>query len=457
MEPRERGRATFVAGILLAGYIFASCCAIAHAGELRAGAGRAIITPEHDMWLSGYASRTAPSEGKVHDLFAKALVFEDETGAKTVIVTTDLIGLTAAITSGTARMVEERFGVARERQLYTASHTHCGPVLKNNLEAMYGLDENQARIVADYTSALPGKILAAVAEAMNNVEPVSVSWSVGHAEFAANRRRYTPDGVQFGVNPIGPVDRDVPVLAIRRPGGPIKALLMGYACHNTTLDFQQICGDYAGFAQAHVEAALPGTVALFMSGCGADANPEPRRTLEWAQQHGKELGEAVLKAAQATASAVHGPIRAVYREIPLELSAPPTRDELERQAAGDDVYIARRARTLLEQWDAAGGLATTHPYAIQVLQFADSLQLTALAGEVVVDYSLRLKHELGKQNHYVIGYANDVPAYIPSLRILREGGYEAETSMIYYGLYGPWAPSIEEKIVSAVIEMSKEQ
>ena len=430
-------------------------CTVAHAGELKAGAGRAVITPEESIWLSGYASRTAPSEGKIHDLFAKALVFEDETGAKTVIVTSDLIGLTAAITTESARLVEARFAVPRERQLYTASHTHCGPVLRDNLQAMYGLDEEQAQRVSDYTSALPAKIFSAVEEAMGNIEPVSVSWSVGYAGFAANRRRYTPDGVQFGVNPIGPVDRDVPVLAVRHPGGPIKAILMGYACHNTTLSFQQICGDYAGFAQAHIESALPGTVALFVTGCGADANPDPRRTLEDAQRHGAELGEAVLKAAQANASAVYGPIRAVYREIPLELSAPPTREALEKQAAGEDVYLKRRAETLLKQWDANGGLATTHPYAIQVLQFADTLQLTALAGEVVVDYSLRLKHELGKANHYVIGYANDVPAYIPSLRILREGGYEPEFSMIYYGLHGPWAPSIEEAIVSAVIEMSK--
>ncbi len=72
-----------------------------------------------------------------------------------------------------------------------------------------------------------------------------------------------------------------------------------------------------------------------------------------------------------------------------------------------------------------------------------------LGGEVVVDYALRLKHEL-TGDVWVTGYANDVMSYIPSRRVLREGGYEGATSMVYYGLPTTWGPTIEEAIVREV-------
>jgi len=67
---------------------------------------------------------------------------------------------------------------------------------------------------------------------------------------------------------------------------------------------------------------------------------------------------------------------------------------------------------------------------------------------VVVDYALRLKKELGAV--WVAGYSNDVMAYIPSLKVLKEGGYEGGGAMVYYGLPAVWAPRVEEMIVDAV-------
>jgi hypothetical protein len=393
--------------------------------DLRVGVGSVVITPEEPIWLSGYASRSAPSDGKVQDIFAKAIVFEDENGERSVVVTTDLIGLTRNLSARTAALVLDEFGISRERLMLTASHTHCAPAIRENLASMYALDEEQTRRVNEYSEALPGKIVEAVRMAVNDLEPGSAHWGHGEAGFAINRRQYTQSGVALGVNPIGPVDHDVPIVVAKRNDGSVKGVLFAYACHNTTLDFQQISGDYAGFAQAHIEDALPGTVALFASGCGADANPHPRRSLELAKQHGAELGAAVLDAMQSELTELDGPVRAVYDEVTLELSEPPTREELEAQLQSENVYIQRRAKNLLQQLETNGALKTTYPYPIQIFQFGDALQITALGGEVVVDYALRIKHEFGQDNQFIIGYANDVMAYIPSLRVLREGGYEA--------------------------------
>ncbi len=423
------------------------------AADMKVGAGSVVITPEHDMWMSGYGHRKEPSAGKVQDLYAKALVIEDESGARSAIITSDLIGLTKAISDTAAKLVLDKHGIPRERVMITASHTHCGPVLNGNLDAMFDLDATQLKLISDYTAALPGKFAAAVNAAVSDMETATLDFTTTEAKFAVNRRQQTPDGIVLGMNPTGPVDHSVPIIVARRADGSPKAVLFGYACHNTTLAFQQISGDYAGFAQARIQEQTPGITALFVSGCGADANPNPRGELEQAIQHGNELGDAVTAALRTRIRPLSGTVRATFREIDLELSAPPTREALEAQLQDPDVFVQRRAKRLLAEWDANGGLKATKPYPVQVWQFGQGLDLIALGGEVVVDYALRLKNEIGAGRVFVIGYANDVPAYIPSLRVLQEGGYESNASNIYYGLYGPWAPTIEETIIGAVHEL----
>jgi len=422
--------------------------------EYKVGAGTAVITPEKNIWLAGYASRNAPAEGKEHDLFAKALAIEDETGARTIIVTTDLVAVSRDLSDKTSALVLEKFGVPRDRYMITASHTHSGPVTNDRLYDMYGLDESQAAPIAEYTATLPDKVLAAVTQAVENLEPCTLHWGNGAAGFGKNRRTYTIDGMGGGMNPIGPVDHDVPVLLARNADGKPKAVLFGYACHNTTLSWQFYCGDYAGFAQTNLEQSLPGAVALFVSGCGADQNPLPRGTVEHAKQYGGELSGAVLSVIGGDMKNVDGPVRAAYKEIPLALTEPPAREDVEKNLQSENVYEQRRAKRLLKIFDEKGALDTTYPYPVQVWQIGDDVQLTALGGEVVVDYSLLIKHELGRDKQFVIGYANDVCAYIPSLRVLKEGGYEGGGAMLYYGFYGPWAPQVQDDIMKTVHELS---
>lgn len=441
-----RGRLFFV-------LLFSTLAAYAEGGY-KAGAGSAVITPEKNIWLAGYAARKAPAEGKEHDLFAKALAIEDPNGVRAIVVATDLVAVSSSLAHEVAGRVQNAFAVPRERFMITASHTHSGPVTNDRLYDMYGLDDAQASLIAEYTATLPDKIMKAVEAAVADLEPCTLHWGCGDAGFAHNRRAYTIGGVVNSLNPIGPVDHDVPVLLARNADGKPKAVLFGYACHNTTLSWQLYCGDYAGFAQAYLEQALPGATALFVSGCGADQNPLPRGTVEYAKQYGGELCGAVLKVIGGTMKPVAGALKTSYKEIPLALSAPPSREEVEKQLQDQNVYIQRRAKRLLKTFDEKGALETAYPYPVQVWQFGDDLQVTALGGEVTVDYSLLIKYELGRDKQFVIGYANDVCAYIPSLRVLKEGGYEGAESMVYYGFYGPWAPQVQEDIMKTVHELT---
>lgn len=249
------------------------------------------------------------------------------------------------------------------------------------------------------------------------------------------------------------MDHDVPVLRVDSPDGELRAVLFGYACHCTTLSFYQFCGDYAGFAQQYLEEAHPGTMALFMAGCGGDQNPYPRRTLAQAEQHGRALANGAEAALISPPRPLGGPLRLALEEVSLPFAEPPTREQLEERAKSNNQYVRRHAEVLLKELEQTGGIRRTHPYLVHVVQFGDDLTMVALAGEVVVGYSLRLKAELAGPPVWVAGYSNDVFGYVPTARILEEGGYEAVVSAMYYGLPAPFAPSVEKLIVAKVHEL----
>lgn len=421
----------------------------------KAGVAVKVITPNEPMWMAGYAARNKPAEGKTHDLHAKALCLEDSTGTRLILVTTDLIGIPRTLGEHVAAEVEKKYGIKRDQLILSASHTHCGPVIRENLIDMYPLNKDEAAKVEAYTKKLKDDLVAVVGESLKDMKAVSLKYGVAKAGFAMNRREPTAKGIINGRNPGGPVDHTVPVLIVEGEGGKPLAVVFGYACHNTTLSFYQWCGDYAGFAQLAVEKALPGAVAMFWMGCGADANPLPRGKVELCEQYGKELADAALSVIK-TAKPISGKFASRYEKIPLKFDAVLTRQQLNADLLSKTVAVQRRAERLLKEMDANGKIADTYPYyPVQTWAIGEQVLLVSLGGEVVIDYLLRLKKEVStSRTLWVMGYANDVMSYIPSARVLKEGGYEADSSQIYYGMPGKWSPTIEDAIVSKVKELT---
>ncbi len=429
------------------------CIGTVHAQDAKwhAGVAKTAITPTTPTWMSGYAGRDKPAESKVHDLWAKALVLKAADGKKIVLVTLDLVGISRGVSVEVTEGIQKKLGVARADICLACSHTHCGPVVGNNLAAMYFLNEVQQKRVDDYRKELVGKIIDTAVAADATLSPASLSHGVGFVTFATNRRNNKEDQVPIlrkkGLL-VGPKDHDVPVLAVREPNGNVRAVVFGYACHATVLSFFQWCGDYPGFAQAALEEAYPGATALFMAGCGADQNPLPRRTVELAKRYGDELARGVISVLDAPMKALEPSIQTSYKEIDLALGDLPNREEIVKDLKNSNKYIAARAGLLLDELKKASSLRASYPYPVQSWRLGRDWTCIPLGGEVVVDYSLRLKKELGPA--FVAGYCNDVMAYIPSLRVLKEGGYEGASSMIYYGLPTVWSPKVEESIVAEV-------
>lgn len=419
----------------------------------KAGAASVVITPEKPMWMAGYAARDKPSEYTEQDLFAKALALEDSEGTRLVIVTLDLIGIPRPLRRSLEEKVAAAYQLAPESLLINASHTHSGPEIRMSRASMYGFTEERTAAAKAYIATLEKKIVRVIGEALGRLGPAALEYSYARAGFAMNRRHPTDHGFRNRPYPDGPVSHQVPVLRAIGNDGQLRAVLFGYACHSTTLNFYYFTGDYPGYAQQYLEAAHPGAVALFMAGCGGDQNPYPRRKLELARQHGRALANAVETALEVTPEPVGGPLRLAFDDVVLQFVEPPGREALLKMQDEGNKWEKRRAAALLEELDRNGKISTEYPYPIQIAQFDDDLTLIAMAGEVVVDYALRFKRELGGPRVWVAGYSNDVFGYLPSLRVLEEGGYEAETSWRYNTLAGPFAPSVEDRVTKKVCEL----
>jgi hypothetical protein len=314
---------------------------------------------------------------------------------------------------------------------------------------MFDFTADDLRQATAYSRKLTGQLVGVVGAAIADLSPARLDVGHGKAGFAINRREPTAQGVRIGLNPKGPIDHDVPVVRITAPDGKLRAVLFGYACHNTTLggDMYQVNGDYAGFAQIELEKALPGATAMFLELCGADQNPSPRGKVEHAAEYGKTLAGEVGRLLAGELRPVRPPVRTAYELIRLDF-APHDRAKFEADAKSTNRYLRGRAEWMLKAYDASRPVRQLE-YPVQAVRLGDDLTLIALGGEVVVDYALRLKRELPKENLIVAGFSNDVMCYIPSRRVLREGGYEPVESMIYYGQPGPFAQSVEEKVIEA--------
>jgi neutral ceramidase len=174
--------------------------------------------------------------------------------------------------------------------------------------------------------------------------------------------------------------------------------------------------------------------------------------VELMQEYGRQLADAVDRALGQPLHPIQPSLEVAYQEIDLPFDTLPTRGELEVTATAERPQ-GPWANYLLSVWDRNGGLAPTYPYPIQAWRLGDEIDWVFLGGEVVVNYALRLKSEIDPRTTWVASYANDVMGYIPSRRVLAEGGYEGGGARFPYGLAAVWHPDVERQIINAVHQL----
>lgn len=421
-------------------------------GQWKAGVARADITPHESVPLAGYGGPTRMSQRVDHPIWVKALALQHGSGDVHVLVTADLVGLSEQMVQKIASAATAKHDLERRQLILNTSHNHSCPVTGDVLWLYYELSQEQAKARDRYTDHVYQQYAEVIDQALSNMRPAELRFGHGLAGIAVNRRRSR--GPESRSLP-GPVDHDVPVLTIKSDN-QIKAIVFGYSCHTTALGGLSINGDYAGFAQVSLEQSFPGTISMFVQNCGGDANPLPRirgkdqPALSLAAMYGEILAEAVRQAIQDNSRIVNGPLRSVLQTIELPLQPGPSLAEVKERILQVSGMQHREFQHFLHQYQTLGQLPSQIAYPIQVWQLGSELTWIALTGETVVDYSLEFKEKYGWNTTWVCGYNNDLLSYVPSLRVLREGGYEGTTGMQEYGHRAPYDETVQIRITDCV-------
>lgn len=419
----------------------------------KAGLAKAVITPETPVWLAGYGSRRVP-DGKLHDLWMKAIALEDVHGHRAVLVTSDFQGIPRSMSDPVFEQLKSQFGLERHQVMLTFSHNHCGPRLGDDLVDYYPVDDEQVALIADYTALMQTRMVAMIGEAIAALSPAALHSSAGTATFAVNRRNNkeadVPALLAEGKALVGPVDHTVPILTVTRPDGSLSAILFGYACHPTTLSFTTWCGDYPGFAQLELERSHPGTMAMFVNTCGGDQNPLPRRSVELCERYGHLLAVGVEQGLQQPRREVTDGLATAFSYVELDYLTVVTRQELDEAVQDVNAIRSRWASRMRDNLNRGATFDKAYPYPLHAWQLGKEVLMIGMGAETVVDYSIRFRKEYG-HGTWVCGYADDMIAYIPSRRVWEEGGYEGGYSLYEYGRPAfRWSGDIENRIVESV-------
>lgn len=425
-----------------------------HLPPRQIGIAKIDITPQRPIRLSGYGQRRQPADTVSQTLWAKAMVMGSNQRGPCVLITADLVGIPDWLSDELAKRLQKSVGISRDRLAICATHTHTGPALRGVLPFIFGepVPAEHQREIDRYSAELLDKLEKLVLAAIEDRRPSRLAWGQGKAGFAFQRRELENGRwVRFGEVADGATDRDLPLLRVVDTDGNLRAVLINYACHCTTLggDFNQFHGDWAGEAAKLIEQRHPNTMAMVAIGCGADANPFPRSQLKEVAENGKTIADEVDRLLTQELKPIGELPTCRFEKINLPMDEIPPRD-FWQQAAQPGGRPGYYARVVLERLDRGESLPTTVPLPVQSWMFGDELAMVFLGGEIVADYSLRLKRELDGSRLWVNAYANALPGYIVSRRMLAEGGYEVDNSRNSYDMPARLSETCEDLIVDAV-------
>lgn len=406
---------------------------------MKAGVAVVDITPPPGLLMSGFAARTEPSVGAHDPLTVRALVVGD-----TALVTVDVVGLHEEMVA----RIRARTELPDANVVVAAIHTHGAPISQ---VGRLGDAPDPA-----FLRAIEDGCVAAIAEARANVRAATISAGMGADPDVARNRRHAD----------GPLDRALPVLRFRDAAGQVFAVLVSYACHPVVLaaDNRLLTADYVHYVREAVEAAHPGAVAVFATGCCGDVNTghsahaswtlaaNAARSFDTAERLGRRIGAAALAAGEAP---VAPGVAALAADIVLRL----TRLEQEPlpvlagrwRAERDDADPVRR--TVLDAWIGWADRYSNAPAGnwtgrVSVFDWG-GVPIVALPGEIFAETGLLIREAIGDRPAFIISYANGTPGYIPPASEFRHGGYEVDEAHRFIGMPGTFAPGSAESLAGA--------
>ena len=408
---------------------------------MKAGFGKADITPAPGAILNGFIARPGPSLGVDTPLSARAVCLE-QGGLRSLLVGLDLLGVAPDTADRLTAGIGAQTGIPESNVIISCTHTHSGPMAA----PLRGL----GRPDDAYLSRLEEQVMAAARAAAETLAPVEVSWGKAAVAVGINRRQPAGDGsVILGVNPRGPYDKEVRVLCLKGAGRPV--LVFEHASHPYCLgpDDRLIGADFWGHAGAALEKK--GYDCLYLNGCAG--NISPRRSFGGpiaARQEGLRLARAVLRAAAGARPEAKPRLAVGSRRLRLAVDTVPPLTEVAAQLRQPDrtvrdkdrsqARVRARVRGAWREWlgelteALARGPLPPVPARVSLLRVGRGA-LVFLPGEVFFETGERIVASLPAGPLAVAAYGHGYIGYVPSAEAYAEGGYEVNESHRYVGLW----------------------
>lgn len=417
---------------------------------MRFGAAKETITPYFKTKLSGFAGYSGSRFESIHDdLYAHALLLEDDEGGRALVVALDVLFHERSLAERIVRLARERLDIPGEHVLVNYSHTHYGPALAN-----YDAWECST----DYDRYLGEAVERCVLRASATMVEGTVAYGSVDGDWSVSRRLPVDGRCEFKPNPAGGRDRALQALEFVDAHGDIRSLLFTFPCHPSSVGgaSRMVTAEYPGRLCQLADATLYGCTSLFLQGFGGDAKSA------WAVADGgtsfkgasfaeidamaSSMLEAVRKTRQAGAfEPVKMRLAGRRFTVPLALEILPLayyQRQLEEQK-GQPPFIGDCARYVVDHYDE---LPERLDLRASILKLSDDRCIFSLGGEPSYDVGVVLRGAFPETKIICVGYADDI-AYIPSDRMIAEGGYEADGSVVEYRLKGRIAPGVDEALV----------
>jgi hypothetical protein len=448
----------------------------APAGEARFRAGAAVVDispPKLPVIING-GFLEARADAVRDRLHARALVLDDG-ATRLAIVVVDSCMMPRELIDRAKALARDRTGIAVDRMLVSATHTHSAPSVMGALGS---------RPDPDYVAFLPDRIAEAIARAAGNLEPAQAGWAVVDDPEHTHCRRWIrrPDRMlkdPFGaltvranmhpghespdvVGPAGPVDSGLSVLAVRAPDARPIAVLANYSMHY--FGAPPVSADYYGrFCHAIARQVAAGRdgerpfIAMMSQGTSGDqqwmdyGRPRPAITLD-------QYAEAVAARALEAYRTIH------YRDqVPLAMAE--TRLNLRRRVP-DDACLAwarpivaamgdRVPKNQAEVYAKEAVYLHEGPQRELILQAVriGELGIAAIPDEVYALTGLKLKARSPLAPTFTIELANGSEGYIPPPEQHALGGYTTWPARTA-GLEIAAEPRIVEAVLSLLEQVS---
>ncbi len=410
--------------------VLAAPGAAAQAGQFRASAVKVDITPSSSKWLAGYPPRQSTG---VHDRIFHRVVAMDDGVTQFFLASSDLCLIAPSVYDEFAAQLKKETGIDPVQVWWTVTHTHSAPEVGPHAMAKLMMPERYGHAPdAEYTAAVQRALIDAIKEARAKLAPARLASGTGFSSANINRRARDPKGaISLGLNPDGPVDRQIGLIRLETPDGAPIALIANYSMHATALGPQNklISGDAVGTVSAYVEEKI-GAPVLFVNGAAGDLAPIYTVQADFRAAHITEfnvlLGDKIL--------AANSSIRAAGTEVrlrPLEKIVETPR----REGFGWSAEIG-------DYLKAAEGEAGVIRMPVRFLFINDDLALWAAPVELFCEISMGIRSRSPYAHTFYFGYANGWFGYLATKKAFAEGGYETRTS--------PFTDRVEDDLTRVV-------